>query len=256
MSVLTEQQAFEIAARNPCNRLTNTVARSSKPGLKAHGPVRQGSGLYATDGQRKYINAEERRRLLAQAAMLDPARSLFVQLLVWTGARVSEALALTPGSFQIDAGIVTIITLKRRGFSVREVPIPPALMAALDRHFGLRRAQRSEAAAARPLWTFCRVTAWRFVRKLMASIGIASRRACPRGLRHGFGTGTLQSGVPLNIIQRWMGHARMTTTAIYAAVCGPEEVAFAKLFWGWGDPGLSNVAATLAPPPVYAAPPT
>ena len=37
--------------------------------------------------------------------------------------------------------------------------------------------------------------------------------------------------MPLNLIQRWMGHARMHTTAIYAAVCGPEELTFARQFW-------------------------
>lgn len=65
----------------------------------------------------------------------------------------------------------------------------------------------------------------------MARAAIAGRFACPRGLRHGFGIGTLQSGVPLSLIQRWMGHARLTTTAIYAAVSGPEEIFLASRFW-------------------------
>jgi site-specific recombinase XerD len=60
---------------------------------------------------------------------------------------------------------------------------------------------------------------------------IVGRQACPRGLRHRFGVGTLQSGVPLNLVQRWHGHARMSTTAIYADVSGPEERAFAARFW-------------------------
>jgi hypothetical protein len=48
-----------------------------------------------------------------------------------------------------------------------------------------------------------------------------------RGLRHAFGVGTLQSGVPLNLVQRWLGHARIRTTAIYIGAIGPEEVTFA-----------------------------
>ena len=31
--------------------------------------------------------------------------------------------------------------------------------------------------------------------------------------------------------QKWMGHARMTTTAIYTDVSGPEEIALAEKFW-------------------------
>jgi site-specific recombinase XerD len=64
--------------------------------------------------------------------------------------------------------------------------------------------------------------------------GITGRCACPRGLRHAFGVGTLQRGVPLNLVQRWLGHARMSTTAIYREVVGPEEAAFASLFWRGG----------------------
>jgi site-specific recombinase XerC len=42
---------------------------------------------------------------------------------------------------------------------------------------------------------------------------------------------TLQASVPLNLVQRWMGHARLSSTAIYTSVSGDEEVAFAERFW-------------------------
>ncbi|MCP1839127.1 site-specific recombinase XerD [Bradyrhizobium sp. USDA 4524] len=50
---------------------------------------------------------------------------------------------------------------------------------------------------------------------------IVGRAACPRGLRHSFGVGTLQAGVPLNRVQSWLGHSRMSTTAIYTAGMWP-----------------------------------
>jgi site-specific recombinase XerD len=65
----------------------------------------------------------------------------------------------------------------------------------------------------------------------MRRAGIAGPQSCPKGLRHSFGIGTLQAGVPLNLTQKWMGHARISTTAIYADACGPEEAAFAAQFW-------------------------
>jgi integrase/recombinase XerD len=65
----------------------------------------------------------------------------------------------------------------------------------------------------------------------MYSCGLTGRQATPRGLRHALGVRTLQSGVPLSLVQRWLGHARMSTTAIYADGSGPEEVAFAAKFW-------------------------
>ncbi len=207
--------------------LSNTVSAS----LPKTGNWGRGDGLYARDGSRKYVNHAERQRVISAAKTLDVDRSLFSRLLAWSGARVSEVLALTPASFQIESGIVTFVTLKRRRHCLREVPIPPALMKELEQHFSLRRAQQEVRSAGIRLWQWCRATAWRIIKKVMAMAGVMGAQACPRGLRHGFGVATLQSAVPLHLIQRWMGHARLSTTAIYMDVCGPEEIAFARRFW-------------------------
>lgn len=187
--------------------------------------------LYTPTGARKYLNASERRCVLKAAAMLAPEQRLFVFTLAWTGARVSEVLALTPSSFQIESRTVAIRTLKRRRHHVREVPIPPQLVAALKRRFHLASTRRDPRRADHRLWPWSRTTAWRLTKRVMTACDIVGRHACPRGLRHAFGVSTLQAGVPLNLTQRWLGHARISTTAIYADVSGPEEAAFAELFW-------------------------
>src|SRR5580704_269436 len=89
----------------------------------------QTASLYATDGARKYLNAAERWRSLAAMQRLPPDKALFAMTLAWTGARISEVLSFTPASFQVERGVVAIVTLKRRRFSVREVPVLPELMA-------------------------------------------------------------------------------------------------------------------------------
>jgi integrase/recombinase XerD len=216
--------------------MSKTVAASSTEGAAMPPHTRdQGFSLYATDGGRKYLNKDERQRVLAAMAALKPEQALFALTLAWTGARVSEVLALTPLSFQIERGIVAIRTLKRRRHFVREVPIPPELMAALDRQFGISAMQRDPREADHRLWPWRRETAWRIIKRIMIYCGIAGRQACPRGLRHAFGVGTLQSGIPLNLTQRWMGHARISSTAVYAMACGPEEIAFAGQFWRSND---------------------
>jgi len=189
------------------------------------------TSLYSPTGARKYLNHAERQRALAAMASLRTDQALFALTLAWTGARVSEVLALTASSFQTECGTVAIQTLKRRKHSVREVPLPPELMAALDQQFGLSTIRRDPRDADHRLWSWSRTTAWRVIKRVMQHSGIAGRHACPRGLRHGFGVGSLQARVPLNLVQRWLGHARMTTTAIYADVSGVEELAFAALFW-------------------------
>lgn len=196
------------------------------------------TSLYAASSsaaaERKYLNREERQRVIAATDHLPMRPALFALTLAWSGARISEVLALTPCSFQIERSLIAIVTLKRRRWCVREVPIPPALMQMLALEFGLAGAQGDQAVAGERLWSMSRTTAWRVVKRVMALAGISGRGACPRGLRHSFGVGTLQAGVPITLLQRWLGHARLSTTEIYTKVIGPEEIAFARLFWN-GD---------------------
>ncbi|MBO9499554.1 MAG: site-specific integrase [Novosphingobium sp.] len=192
------------------------------------------AGLYGADGSRKYLNAAERARVFAAIERLEPRKALFLLMLSWTGGRVSEILAVTPMSFQVEQSVASLITLKRRRLVVREVPLPPKLTRSLEEFFDLRAAQRDQEAAQRRLWQWRRETAWKLVKRVMAEADVRGRPACPRGMRHGFAVNSLQAGVPINLVQRWMGHARMETTAIYAEVCGPEERAFAERIWMTG----------------------
>lgn len=206
------------------------IVSASDDRREGWGDADEGS-LYARSGARKYLNRAERQRVLAATWTLEPDQALFALTLAWTGARVSELLALSPSSFQPEPCVVSFTTLKRRRHSVREVPIPPDLMRQLDAHFGITPALRAPDAASRRLWRWHRVTAWRLVKRVMTAAAVAGVPATPRGLRHAFGVGALQSGVPLNLLQRWLGHARISTTAIYAAASGPEEAALAARFW-------------------------
>jgi integrase/recombinase XerD len=49
----------------------------------------------------------------------------------------------------------------------------------------------------------------------------------PKGLRHGFGVCAFQANVSTHLVQRWLGHASLRTTTIYADVIGRDERAFA-----------------------------
>lgn len=65
----------------------------------------------------------------------------------------------------------------------------------------------------------------------MEAAGIAGVHATPKGLRHGFGIKAVTSGVPLNALQKWLGHAQLTTTSIYADATGPEAQQLAERMW-------------------------
>jgi integrase len=191
-----------------------------------------GMSLYGPTGGRKYLNAAERRRFIKAANRADPETRLFCLVLGWSGGRISEALALTPAAIDIDSGVANIETLKRRKRGiVRQVPLPRDTLRDLNRFFRLRVMQRDPELVVERLWTWSRTTAWRRVKEVMAAAGISGTPAMPRGLRHAFGVNAFQSNVPPHLVQRWLGHASLKTTAIYADVIGPDERVFAARMW-------------------------
>jgi integrase len=191
-----------------------------------------GLSLFGLYGNRKYLNAAERQRFIEAAQRARPKVRQFCLTLGYSGARISEVLALTPASIDIESGVASIQTLKRRKRGIiRQVPLPPDLLDELEGLFKLREAQRDPNLANQRIWRFSRTTAWRYVKAVMASAGIAGTPAMPKGLRHGFGVKAFQANVPAHLVQRWLGHASLRTTGIYADVVGPEERAFAARMW-------------------------
>ncbi|MES2988720.1 MAG: site-specific integrase [Pseudomonadota bacterium] len=178
--------------------------------------------VFDAAGRRKYLNADERRRFLAAADRLAPERKALCYLLAYTGCRVSEALALRADQLDDQPAAVRFRTLKRRKLVYRSVPIPDKV---------LRQLRSLPATPDGQLWHMHRVTAWRCVREITDSVAIAGPMACCRGLRHGFGIHAVSTNVPPNLIQRWMGHASGTTTAIYLDAVGFEEQQFASRMW-------------------------
>ncbi len=194
--------------------------------------ARAGMSLYGSTGGRKYLNAAERRRFIRAARRAPLDVQLFCLVLSLSGDRISEILALTPAAIDIDSGVANITTLKRRKRGiVRQVPLPRAVLRKLNHTFDLRHRQRDPDSASQRIWKWSRTTAWRRVKEMMSLANISGLQATPKGLRHGFGVNAFQSLVPPHLVQRWLGHASLRTTAIYADVIGPEERAFARRMW-------------------------
>ena len=185
--------------------------------------------LFNSAGKRLYLTLEERKRFLTAADKEDRETRTFCYVLAYTGCRISEALALTPEAIDLAAGTIVFETLKKRRSGVyRAVPVPPTLLDMIGLVHGLREKRVKRTA---PLWDFGRTTAWKRVVALMKAAGVRGPHATPKGLRHGFGVAAVQAGVPLNLLQRWLGHAQLTTTAIYANAVGPEERNIAERMW-------------------------
>ena len=76
-----------------------------------------------------------------------------------------------------------------------------------------------------------RIVAYRWVKLVMRQAGISGPQACPKGLRHAFAIHAIRCGIQLNMLQKWMGHADIKTTAIYANAVGAEEIEIAEKMW-------------------------
>jgi integrase len=187
--------------------------------------------LFGHRGERKYLNAAERRRFIKAANCAPPRVEAFCLTLGWSGGRISEILALTAATIDIESGVANIQTLKRRKRVVRQVPLPSNVIIELRRIFLLRKRQRDPDMACQRLWSWSRTTAWRRVKEVMAAAGIAGMPAMPKGLWHGFGVNAFESLVPPHLVQRWLGHASLRTTSIYGDVMGPGERALAARMW-------------------------
>lgn len=207
-------------------------AKSSGISFPRSSDISTSSLLYDFSGNRKYLTMKERKAFLRGADHLPKDGRTFCIVLAYTGCRISEALALTPRRVDFQSSLVIFESLKKRRRGIyRAVPVPRKVLKILDQVHHIRAAQSSPAAIDDPLWQFGRTTAWSRVKLALALGDVTGVQASPKGLRHAFGVSALQAGVPINLVKKWLGHSRMTTTAIYADAVGDEEQLLAARFW-------------------------
>ena len=153
-------------------------------------PSPTGMQIYYPQGHRLYLTGSERAAFRTAAEAAPREVRTYCWTLLYTGCRPSEALALTADRVDFQAAVLTFESKKKRRPGLyRAVPVPAALLDALDLVHGLRdRATRSY------LWTWSLKTAYTRVIEIMARAGIAGPQASPKGLRHGFGVACIEKG--------------------------------------------------------------
>jgi integrase len=131
--------------------------------------------LHTATGARKYLTAGERDAFLHAGEHADRTVRTLCMTLAYAGCRLSEALALTADHVDLAAGLLVFESLKKRRAGIyRPVPVPPALLDALDLVHGIRELQgrRGKRRGIR-LGPWSRMTGWRAGGK--ARDGSASR---------------------------------------------------------------------------------
>ena len=185
--------------------------------------------LYNAQGKRLYLTLGERKAFFkASKHQPDNVRTL-CQLLYYTGCRISEALNLTAERVDIAAGEIFIQSLKKRSTTPHFRPIPAPTSFLND----LAAVHALNGDGTAKLWTWSRSQAWRLVKATMSKAGINTSMpygTC-KGLRHSFGIHAVTHNVPLNVVQSLLGHANMSTTAIYVDAVGDERRELVSRMW-------------------------
>jgi integrase/recombinase XerD len=164
----------------------------------------------------KYVTLDEVHRAADALERRPEVRALLLGLW-YTGARISEILSVTVADVDFRAKLVRLPTLKRKKPTVRTVPLPESYLGELAVYLttsGLKTGDR--------LFPWSRVRAFELVQAALLAAGVERGRAKPHALRHGHAIHALAGGAPLNVVQRALGHALVSTTSVYLAVTGED----------------------------------
>ena len=215
--------------------------------------VKESSGEQTETGERLYVGLHE----VTEQEVLTPEEAkrvilaakpgffrTFIQTGIYTGARISEILALPWSKVKLDRGIVefsrSLYTAKVKGevnqekfrwfdpktkHGVRNVPIPQALVSAL-------REWKEKCPKSRLDLVFCnefgdpyeRTGVGRYgLRPALKQAGI-DKAVTPHGLRHTYASMLILLGRPIPEISYNLGHADvLITMKVYAHFLKPKK---------------------------------
>jgi integrase/recombinase XerD len=192
------------------------------------------------------LSRAEVSQLLALVAR--PLERLILQTTYACGLRASEVLGLRVTD--IDSSRMLLGVRHGKGGKDRQVPLSPALLAALRVHWQQRRPTTwlfpgQTATGQRSLGALQRVC-----RRAVVAAGF-SKKVSLHTLRHSYATHLLEAGVDLVTIQRLLGHNHLQTTARYLHMTAPRLAGLPGLLEGLPAAAVATVAVA-APPEAIA----
>ncbi|MXW19485.1 MAG: tyrosine-type recombinase/integrase [Gammaproteobacteria bacterium] len=143
-----------------------------------------------------------------------------LQFLYNTGARVSEATQLQVGDLQTGRGNGrhALATLHGKGGKTRRCPLVRQTEQAL-KSLVQNREPTEYVFLNRYEQPYTRHGVYRIVRRCASKVpALADKKITPHMLRHTAACHLLKSGVDINTIRQWLGHAHLSTTNIYAEI--------------------------------------
>ncbi len=157
------------------------------------------------------LSREEERQLIAHAYRVQGTRGLLIKTLFQTDARVSEFVNITADEVFFEEQMILIA--KAKGGKSRYVPILPQLAQELRTYLGPRTTGYLFETVRHTRYSPRRIQ--QIIKETAADAQI-TKRVYPHLLRHSVATTLLERGMPIEQIQKFLGHAKLETTQIYA----------------------------------------
>ncbi|HHW43814.1 MAG TPA: tyrosine-type recombinase/integrase [Desulfotomaculum sp.] len=167
-------------------------------------------------GPPKALDRNEQNRLLWEVERRGKTRDIaLVRLLLSCGLRVSEAVNITMADLDIG-GRHGVLTVRGKGNKYREVPVPPEARRVIREWLAEREKKHSNSEYLFPgRYEGSHITA-RYVEQLIKDLGRFTRLEIhPHVLRHTMATNLVETGTDLTTVAQILGHASLSTTAIY-----------------------------------------
>ena len=174
----------------------------------------------------EYLEPQQIETLIEFAADQSKVASIFILTMWRAGLRVSEACALKADDLRFASEAPQIHVRHGKGNKERFVPVHPELLRALKDHVQYTRIRgkqpvfMTERTAPKGI---SRITGWNWTQR--AYVKAVRARAIapdlpihPHIFRHSAARHWLTQGVPINVVQLWLGHQNLSTSLIYLSL--------------------------------------
>jgi len=226
------QQTVEKATPNTINVRLGAVSRffawAVKQGLARENPAAEVPGIRLTPRQPQALDKVYVRRLLRHISKGGQLRDIAIaELLLGTGLRVSELLALQSGDVTLNERSGQVVVRRGKGAVHRTVPLTTTVRRALQAYldspaFQAWQRDNPELAADLPLWVGERGALkdrsgiFLLLRKYARLAGLDPDQLSPHVLRHTFATRYLAANPgDFRGLADLLGHANINTVMIY-----------------------------------------
>lgn len=150
----------------------------------------------------------------------SPLEGALIEIFYTTGCRIGEIVQLNRNSIDWESRSIIV---RGKGDKEREVYFSTRCAILLKRYIRSRRDSDIALFVTERAPRRMSIAQMRYVIKRVAKRAGVEVNVYPHALRHSYATHLLNNGAPLEVIQSFLGHAKMDTTRLYAQLSGERR---------------------------------